>query len=105
MYILKILIMIVLLFGCSRKENSQEIMVYRKAVYSIPDQIDIIKMNDTSQFSIANIIFEGLFTVDKLLMVRPVLVDNWKIENEGMAYTFFLKKNIYFHDGNSVDSQ
>ncbi len=50
-------------------------------------------------------IFSGLVTLDQQLQVQPDLAAGWQIGNDGLVYTFYLRKNAVFHDGRPVTSQ
>lgn len=43
-------------------------------------------------------IFEGLTKIDNLNKVKPSLASDWKVSNNGLTYTFTLRKNVFFHD-------
>lgn len=42
-------------------------------------------------------IFNGLVELDSLLKVRPSIAKSWEISEDGLRYTFHLRKDIYFH--------
>ncbi len=50
-------------------------------------------------------IFSGLVTLDQQLQVQPDLAAGWQIGNDGLVYTFYLRKNAVFHDGRPVTAQ
>ncbi|EAY31733.1 ABC peptide transporter, periplasmic binding protein [Microscilla marina ATCC 23134] len=43
-------------------------------------------------------LYNGLFTFGEDLHVHPELAENYKISEDGLTYTFTIKKNVYFHD-------
>jgi len=43
-------------------------------------------------------IFEGLTKIDSLNEVKPSLASDWKISENGLTYTFTLRRNVFFHD-------
>jgi peptide/nickel transport system substrate-binding protein len=43
-------------------------------------------------------LYNGLFTFGEDLHVHRELADNYKISDDGLTYTFTIKKNVYFHD-------
>jgi peptide/nickel transport system substrate-binding protein len=49
-------------------------------------------------------IFEGLVTIDEHGKIQPKLASDWVISDNGLTYTFSLRKNVTFHDGAVFDS-
>ncbi len=47
-------------------------------------------------------IFSGLIALDADLQIQPELAAGWNISDDGLTYTFYLRKNAIFHDGTSV---
>ncbi|MDO8526657.1 MAG: ABC transporter substrate-binding protein [Deltaproteobacteria bacterium] len=86
-------------FAVKRGGDDENIPVFRKAVYLIPEKIDPIYFLSTAEHSISNLIFEGLFSVNDLLEIEPCLVQEWRLEGDGTKYWFKLKKDVLFHDG------
>lgn len=57
--------------------------------------------NDIVSSQIISQIFEGLVKYEpKTLSIIPAIAKNWKIEEDGMKYTFYLRDDVYFHDDN-----
>lgn len=81
------------------------IKVYRKAIYEIPKNLDPIKTFTTAENVIANIMYEGLFTIDDSLNVKPQLVQNMSVSADGKTYDFELKQDVLFHDGTRLTSK
>lgn len=50
-------------------------------------------------------IFSGLVTLDKNLKVVPDIAEKWEISSDGKTFTFFLRKEVKFHDGRPVTAQ
>lgn len=49
--------------------------------------------------TITNLLYNGLVTIDSNGRISPELADTWEISPDGRTYTFFLKKDILWHDG------
>jgi peptide/nickel transport system substrate-binding protein len=49
-------------------------------------------------------LFEGLTRFNRDGAIKPSLAKSWKISRDEKQYTFFLNKNVTFHDGSSMDS-
>lgn len=50
-------------------------------------------------------IFSGLVTLDTHLQIQPDLAAGWTVSEDGLVYTFYLRKNAVFHNGRSVTAQ
>jgi len=46
--------------------------------------------------------FDGLVQFDKDLNVVPAIAKSWKISNDGLTYTFYLREGVKFHNGRDV---
>lgn len=51
------------------------------------------------------LIFSGLVTLDTDLQVQPELAAGWEVSADGRTYTFYLRKNVLFHDGRPFTAQ
>ncbi len=50
-------------------------------------------------------IFSGLVSLDRNLKVIPDIAEKWEMSSDGKSYTFFLRKEVKFHDGRPVTAQ
>jgi peptide/nickel transport system substrate-binding protein len=57
---------------------------------------------DSLPQEISEKISRGLTKVDEKGEVRPDIAQKWEIKENGKLYTFYLQKNIHFHDGQEV---
>ncbi len=61
--------------------------------------------NDLVSSQIIAQIFEGLVKYEpRTLSIVPAIAEKWKIEDEGMKYTFYLRKNAFFHDNECFEN-
>ena len=58
-----------------------------------------ILASDSASADVCAMIFNGLVKYDKDIRLVGDLAENWVIEEGGLVITFFLKKDIYWHDG------
>jgi peptide/nickel transport system substrate-binding protein len=49
--------------------------------------------------SLVQIIFNGLVRINSKGEIEPDLAESWDISNDGLIYTFYLRKGVKFHDG------
>ncbi|MBE2224507.1 MAG: peptide ABC transporter substrate-binding protein, partial [Anaerolineae bacterium] len=47
-------------------------------------------------------IFSGLVSLDTNLQVQPELAAGWEVSEDGLTYTFYLRKDAVFHNGRSL---
>jgi oligopeptide transport system substrate-binding protein len=50
-------------------------------------------------------IYSGLVTLDKDLNIVPDIAERWDMSSDGKVYTFYLRKNVQFHNGKPVRAQ
>ncbi len=103
-YSAMILALAAILTGCGTSpENGPRVFRYRLA--SDPPSLDTIHCTDTSSATIVLKIFEGLVDQDPATMeIIPALAEKWEISEDGLTYTFHLKKGVFFHNGREVTS-
>ena len=58
-----------------------------------------ILTNNTSGNRVGQLIFNGLVRLDNELVPQPALAESWDISEDGLTYTFHLRKGVKFHDG------
>lgn len=67
---------------------------------SDPKSFNDIVAKETSSTLITNILFEGLTTTDAFtLKVKPHLAENWEVSEDGLTWTFHLRKGVQWFDG------
>lgn len=58
-------------------------------------------IEDVHSMHVSSQIFEGLVAYDpKDLSIKPLLAEKWEISEDGLIYTFHLRKGVRFHDDN-----
>ena len=71
------------------------------------DSIESLSPEDTGETAqwvpIANI-FEGLYMVNEVYELEPVLADSYEPSEDGLTYTFKLKSDVTFHNGDPFTS-
>jgi peptide/nickel transport system substrate-binding protein/oligopeptide transport system substrate-binding protein len=104
------LIFLILNIGCKEKSEAiQEKLPTAggtfRYVQESPGNLDPAYLDDTYESSLVNQIFDGLLEFDVNLNVVPGLAQSWKVSQDGLTYTIFLKPNVRFHDGEEVTSE
>lgn len=71
-----------------------------------PHRISIFYEDFDSSIAVVNQIFEGLVRYRSgTAEIEPSLAESWEISDDGLVYTFHLRKNVYWHDGNDIFSE
>lgn len=71
------------------------------------DSIESLSPEDTGetvQWVAACNIFEGLYMVNEVYELEPVLADSYEPSEDGLTYTFKLKTGVTFHNGDPFTS-
>jgi len=45
-------------------------------------------------------LYNGLVQLDDSLNVKPAIASSWELSEDGLIYTFVLRKDVYFHENN-----
>jgi len=79
--------------------------IYMFPLVSDPPTLDPAQGSDTTSDSIIAEIFDGLVELDESLIVGPCVADKWEVTDDGLVYTFHLRKDVKFHNGRQVKAQ
>lgn len=76
---------------------------YEEGIIGQPHFINpaLVQINDADR-DLVQIIFSGLLKYDGKGNLMPDLAQNYEIKENGLIYDFFLKKNIKWHDGETL---
>jgi len=70
-----------------------------------PTLLNPILSTDSASSTAEDFIFSGLLRVNSDLKLEPDLADSFEISKDGKTYTFYLKKNVLWHDGHPFDAE
>lgn len=86
-------------FSCGedKKEESS------KTVFNYNEMAGISSLDPAAASNLENIwavnqLFNGLVQTDDQLNVIPCIASRFKVSNDGLKYTFYLRKDVFFHD-------
>ena len=86
--------------GCKKAEASTDVF---RAFLVQPVSLDPPFTYESEGIQVARQIWDGLFDYDrKTLELVPELCDTWEVSEDGLVYTFKLKKGVKFHDGSPL---
>ncbi|GHV82252.1 diguanylate phosphodiesterase [Spirochaetia bacterium] len=69
------------------------------AVASEPATFDLLYANTLIEGQIGNNIYDGLLFFDEDGNIGPWLAERYELSEDGLDYTFFLRKGVKFHNG------
>lgn len=67
--------------------------------------LDPHNAGDTHSISGARTMYEGLMGFNEKMELVPVLAEDYKVSEDGLTYTFNLRKNVKFHDGTDFNAE
>lgn len=67
-----------------------------------PSGLNPFLVRDMPSLRASELVYEGLISPSDAGEARPLLAEKWEIAPDGMSITFKLKKNVLWHDGQSL---
>ena len=68
-------------------------------------KLDPSNINDTLTMTSLRTIYQGLLCFDKDLNIQPLLAERFEASSDAKEFTFYLRKNVKFHDGTDFNAQ
>ncbi|MGD1822865.1 MAG: ABC transporter substrate-binding protein [Pleomorphochaeta sp.] len=101
------ILVILLSVSCSKEEKDIEIIddVVRINIASEPDSLDPWLSAAVDTKAIFNNVFEGLMNFDYDGSLYPAIAKEVNINDNQDEYTFLLRDNVYFHNGEQLTSE
>ena len=56
-------------------------------------------------FNLLSLVAEPALRINSLHKIEPALVETWEIGEDGLTYTFHLRKGVKFHDGSEFTAE
>ena len=79
--------------------------VLRVGIQSEPRSLDpLLVITDGATGHVVSNIFNTLVRYDAKMQIVPDLAESWRLEQDGRAVDFFLRKGVKFHDGTDFDA-
>ena len=75
--------------------------VFRR-LWADPPTLDPHLTGDTTSAGIVVEVFSGLVTINTDLQLVPDIAKEWQVDDTGMVYTFTLRDDVTFHNGEKV---
>ena len=103
LFIVLLLVIGVFITSLAEGQVAKQIVIGRSA-----DSIDLDPVTQDANFNVwmFNLFLGGLVqTTDEGTAIEPCLADSWDISEDGLIYTFHLKKGVKFSDGTPVTGE
>ncbi len=106
-----LLLTLIVFSGCSKAEDSETVMVEEAeqvltfALQNEPDGLDPGITNNSFASPILLNTFEGLIVYDESNSIVGGSAESWDISDDGMTYTFNLRKNLKWSDGTPLTAK
>jgi len=94
-----------ILVGCGKSDNSSQKQTITTSTDTELSTVDLSKTTSVSAFNVLNNVDEGLFRLGKNSKVEPGIATDTKVSNNGKTYTFNLRKNAKWSNGDPVTAQ
>ncbi|KAB1069398.1 ABC transporter substrate-binding protein [Tamlana haliotis] len=88
-----------LLISCkSDVDINRDHLVFRYNEYANINTLDPAFSRTLQDNSVCNQIFNGLVQLDEELNILPCIAKDWTVSEDGITYSFNLRKDVYFHN-------
>lgn len=84
--------------------NAEKPSTVRINIGSEPDSLDPWQSAATDTEAIMHNVFDGLLLYNPKGEIIPGLAEKWEISEDGLTYTFYLRKDVLFHNGQKFTS-
>lgn len=93
--------------GSSEKSSTSTINtdLVRTRTGAEPDSLDPYKSAASDTEAVMHNVFEGLVGYDETGAIIPAIASSWDISAEGTVYTFHLRDDVTFHNGQHLTSR
>lgn len=65
----------------------------------VPDRLNPVLTYSTISANLNNLIYDPLIRINNQGEVFGAIAEKWSISDDGLVYTFYIRENVYFHDG------
>lgn len=70
-----------------------------------PNSLDLPQANSLDALNVAWQLYDSLVMVDNQGNILPALAQSWAVNDDGTAYTFKLRRDVYFHNGELFNAE
>jgi len=89
--------------GCKKAEAAGGVF---KAFIVQPVSLDPPNCYESEGIQVIRQVWDGLFAYDPVTLdLVPELCEKWEVSDDGLVYTFYIKKGVKFHDGSKLTAE
>lgn len=105
-FFLSMVLLVSLLTGCGGTDTTggdAKTDVPKEVVIGLAGDaysLDPFPLNETITNAINNHLYSSLVAADRNLQIEPALAEDWEISDDAKTWTFHLRKDVKFHNGN-----
>jgi len=78
---------------------------FREGIIGQIETLNPLLAESTAEAAVSVLVFEGLVWVDGSGVPQPALAERWTVSDNGLEYTFFLRPDAQWHDGEPVTAR
>ena len=75
-----------------------------EGIVGVPRYINPLLAISDADRDLSTLVYSGLMRVGKNGKLIPDLAEGYSVSEDGLSYSFTLKENIYFHDGEEINA-
>ena len=79
-----------------------------KLIFSLLGEVSVLNpilSTDTSSSAVGGTIFTGMTKINEKFEVIPDLAKSWKVSKDGKIWTFYLRRDVKWHDGHPFTAE
>ena len=103
--IILILALLIMLVSCGGNDKKIEEKKNEVVFANFRDIRDLNPHNYAGELYAQNMLYEGLVKINPEGEIIPWLAEKWEITDDGKSYTFFLRKDVVFSDGEKFNAK
>ena len=70
-----------------------------------PSILNPVLIDRTVSYALMQLIYNSLVKLNPDMTLKPDLAESWEVSEDGLTYTFHLRKGVKFHDGVELTSE
>lgn len=103
-----LVVFVTLVSGCDDTRQPTAVQASRPLVigaFDKPKIINPILSNFGISAVLIDLIFDGLVKLDEKMSLEPGLAERWAVSEDGLTWTFYLRRGVTFHDGEPLTAR